>query len=282
MQVGGALGAACCVLRAACPCMAAGRSQANMIKSWPPAITPCKPYHTCSRPACPCYLTYINSAGRNNPVLPAACRKRDARSFPQVRCPKCCAAVASGPCPTILAIPFSLLPRASGHVPPGAPLSEAVARYQAAAALQPQYAPALYNLGVVAGELRQLDAAVQYYRAAIAAEPRYAQVGIVLDSCGKGAVMQRTPGACGRRCTGPGSFHTGMHLYHFGAWAGTLPAESVRLCRTSSSDRTRNSLVLHICIRLPRSLSPCPLPGALQPGRAAARARAAGGGGGGV
>ncbi len=74
------------------------------------------------------------------------------------------------------------------HIPcfPGAPLSEAVARYQAAAALQPQYAPALYNLGVVAGELRQLDAAVQYYRAAIAAEPRYAQVGTVPDLSGQG------------------------------------------------------------------------------------------------
>lgn len=60
--------------------------------------------------------------------------------------------------------------------PAGAPVSEAVSRYQAAAALCPCYAPALYNLGVVAGELRQADAAVEYYRAAIAAEPRYAQV----------------------------------------------------------------------------------------------------------
>ncbi len=56
-------------------------------------------------------------------------------------------------------------------------MSEAVSRYQAAAALCPSYAPALYNLGVVAGELKQADAALAYYTAAIAAEPRYAQAG---------------------------------------------------------------------------------------------------------
>ncbi|GLI61429.1 hypothetical protein VaNZ11_003789 [Volvox africanus] len=71
----------------------------------------------------------------------------------------------------------------------GAPLSEAVSRYQAAVALCPNYAPALYNLGVVAGELRQGDAALEYYRAAIAAEPRYAQahcnLGVLLRERGR-------------------------------------------------------------------------------------------------
>ncbi|KAG2430578.1 hypothetical protein HXX76_010096 [Chlamydomonas incerta] len=71
----------------------------------------------------------------------------------------------------------------------GAPVSEAVSRYQAAAALCPSYAPALYNLGVVAGELRQADASVDYYRAAIAAEPRYAQahcnLGVLLRERGR-------------------------------------------------------------------------------------------------
>ncbi|GLC45522.1 hypothetical protein PLESTM_001745500 [Pleodorina starrii] len=71
----------------------------------------------------------------------------------------------------------------------GAPLSEAVSRYQAAVSLCPGYAPALYNLGVVAGELRQADAALEYYRAAVAAEPRYAQahcnLGVLLRERGR-------------------------------------------------------------------------------------------------